>query len=119
MSIPTAERESHPVSDARRINVEVICPLPDVIWRRSVSLPPLSTVQQALTLSGFFDDFPEHQTDTVKVGIYGQQCALDRIVNDKERIEIYRPLVFDPMESRRRRALHRQRIKQQAKTSNP
>lgn len=76
-----------------------------------------ATVQQALTQSGFFSEYPDFQPTTIKVGIYGQQCTLDRVLHDKDRIEIYRPLVFDPMESRRRRARHRQRTEQNNKLS--
>lgn len=99
------------------INIEVIYPRPESVWRQELQLSPSGTVQQALAASGFFDDFPEWTAATVKVGIYGRQCALDRVLHNNERIEIYRPLVFDPMESRRRRALHRQRTKQSGKMS--
>lgn len=117
MSIRTTEGTDPAADVAQPISIEVIYARPGSIWRQSLQLTSACTVQQALILSGFFDDFPECQLATIKVGIYGQQCALDRVVLDKERIEIYRPLVFDPMESRRRRARHRQRTKQEDKMS--
>jgi putative ubiquitin-RnfH superfamily antitoxin RatB of RatAB toxin-antitoxin module len=39
--------------------------------------------------------------------VYGRACAPDHVLQDGDRLEIYRPLDFDPQESRRRRAAHR------------
>lgn len=38
------------------------------------------------------------------VGIHGEICGRDRVVEDGDRIELYRPLAVDPKESRRKRA---------------
>ncbi len=38
------------------------------------------------------------------VGIFGKRCRRDAIVRNGDRIEVYRPLVVDPKDSRRRRA---------------
>lgn len=84
---------------------------PEFVWRHALQLAPDSSVQDALELSGFFQQFPDYSIDTVRVGIYGQSCALDRQLKHNDRIEIYRALTFDPMESRRRRAQHRQHAK--------
>ncbi len=45
------------------------------------------------------------------MGVYGQRCRDDYILADGDRLELYRPLQFDPKESRRRRAMHKQRVK--------
>ncbi len=92
-------------------DIEIVYAAPESIWRHSVQLPTGSTVHDALRASHFFDLFPAYSAETVQIGIYGQECALDRVLMHNDRIEIYRPLVFDPMESRRRRAQHRQRAK--------
>lgn len=89
------------------ISVHIVYALPDTVWRRTVQLARSGTVRDALNASGFFDAFSDCQADTIQVGIYGQQCSLSRILNQNDRLEIYRPLVFDPMESRRRRARHK------------
>src|SRR3546814_10501406 len=70
-----------------------------VIFFLMIRPPPRST--RSVTL------FPSTWCFRSKVGVYGQECTLDRVLTDGDRVEIYRPLVFDPMESRRRRALHR------------
>jgi putative ubiquitin-RnfH superfamily antitoxin RatB of RatAB toxin-antitoxin module len=38
-----------------------------------------------------------------KVGIWGRIRALDTLLHDGDRIEVYRPLTIDPMAARRRR----------------
>jgi len=37
------------------------------------------------------------------VGIFGRRVELDAPLRDGDRVEIYRPLVADPREARRRR----------------
>ena len=81
---------------------------PDSVWRHALQLAQHSTVGEALALSGFFNRFPEYSEASVQVGIFGKACALDHQLVHNDRLEIYRELVFDPMESRRRRAQHRQ-----------
>lgn len=93
------------------IDIEVVYAKPQTIWRRNVQLAPGAVVRDALAYSGFFEQFSAYSADTVQVGVYGQLCTLDRPLVSGDRIEVYRPLVFDPMESRRRRAQHRQRIR--------
>lgn len=77
------------------------------VWRKSLRLAPGSTVGQAIELSRFVQDNPGYPYDNLKVGIFGQRCDINRLLIDGDRVEIYRPLAFDPMESRRRRAIHR------------
>lgn len=96
---------------AALIDVELVYARPESVWRHTLRLVSHSTVRDALELSGFFDQFRDYRIDTVTVGIYGQMCALDRKLKHDDRIEVYRELVFDPMESRRRRAKHRQNKK--------
>lgn len=63
-----------------------------------------STVRQAITASGILQQAPELDLDTSRVGIFGKLKTLDSIVREHDRIEIYRPLIADPKEARRRRA---------------
>jgi len=80
------------------------------IWRKTLRLAPGSTVGRAIDLSRFIQDNPGYPRDNLKVGVFGKRCGADRFLTDGDRIEIYRPLVFDPMESRRRRATHRKAV---------
>jgi putative ubiquitin-RnfH superfamily antitoxin RatB of RatAB toxin-antitoxin module len=52
--------------------------------------------------------YPEINLVTQPVGIYGKKKTLDTLLRDRDRIEIYRPLVADPKDSRRKRAAKKQ-----------
>ena len=43
--------------------------------------------------------------DPSRIGIFTRKVTPDRVLEEGDRVEIYRPLVLDPMEARRRRAL--------------
>lgn len=66
-----------------------------------------ATIHRAIAASGILARAAEIDLTTLRVGVYGKLKELDAIVQDKDRIEIYRPLTADPMESRRRRATKR------------
>lgn len=99
------------VNEAGGMAVEILYARPGDIWRRRVVLPPGSTVGQALEAGGLTQCFPEFADTPPVVGVYGRIGSLQQVLQSGDRIEVYRPLIFDPMESRRRRALHRQRRK--------
>lgn len=107
----TTERSGEPAGKQVPIDVELVYATPEAVWRCALRLAEPGSVADALVTSPFFAQFPEYSLDTVQVGVYGQQCSLDRELMHNDRIEIYRPLIFDPMESRRRRAQHRQRTR--------
>ena len=72
-------------------------------WRE-FSVDAGTTIAQAITLSGVLLENPEIDLAVQAVGLYGKKRPLDTVLREHDRIEIYRPLVADPMESRRRRA---------------
>jgi len=63
-----------------------------------------STILQVIRQSGIVQIHPEIDISVLKVGIFGKLKTLDSTLHAGDRIEIYRPLVADPMEARRRRA---------------
>jgi putative ubiquitin-RnfH superfamily antitoxin RatB of RatAB toxin-antitoxin module len=71
---------------------------------REVRVAAGATVEQAIAASGVA---AELQLDLAAhpVGIYGKKKPLDTVLREHDRIEIYRPLVADPKDSRRRRAI--------------
>ncbi len=71
---------------------------------REVAVPVGTTIEQAIARSGVLDDIPGIDLATQPVGLYGKKKALDTVLRKGDRIEIYRPLVADPKESRRKRA---------------
>lgn len=64
-----------------------------------------TTVKQAIELSGILEICPEIDFEVNKVGIFSVICNPDTIIESDSRIEIYRPLINDPKEARRRRAI--------------
>lgn len=62
------------------------------------------TVALAIKRSGVLEQFPEIQLGKTKVGIYSKVIALDAMLHDGDRVEIYRPLQVDPKEARRLKA---------------
>ena len=86
------------------INIEVAYALPDeqILLRQSV--PTGTTVAEAVLASGMLDKHPEIDLAANKLGIFGKLTKADAVVRDKDRIEIYRPLIADPKEVRRKRA---------------
>lgn len=77
------------------------------IWRTAVALPAGSTIEQAIAASGVYAACAIESTDIAGTGIFGIRKPADHIVHEGDRVELYRALTFDPMESRRRRAAHR------------
>ena len=56
-------------------------------------------------------EFPEINLETDPVGIFGKHTTLDHILREKDRVEIYRPLIADPKEIRRQRAEQGKKMK--------
>ena len=77
------------------------------IWYKTCQLPRGACVRDAIEASGFEREFPAVNWVEAGIGIFASRCEIDTPLNDQDRLEIYRPLVFDPKESRRRRAQHR------------
>lgn len=86
------------------IEVEVIYALPDRQPLLPVRLAAGATVGDAIRASGVLTLFPEIDLANNKVGIFSKLVKLDDIVRARDRIEIYRPLIADPKEVRRKRA---------------
>ena len=92
---------------AGQLSITVVYAEPGRVWQRALTVPAGTNVATVLELSGFARLFPDYPVDAPAVGVFGRRCQPDHIVSDADRIEIYRPLNYDPMESRRRRAEHR------------
>lgn len=63
-----------------------------------------SNVEIAINASGVLEQFPEIDLSKNKVGVFAKACKLDRVLQEGERVEIYRPLIADPKQSRKERA---------------
>jgi putative ubiquitin-RnfH superfamily antitoxin RatB of RatAB toxin-antitoxin module len=65
---------------------------------------PGTTVREAVMLSGMLARFPGIDLQNARLGIYGTPVEPAAQVGEGDRVEIYRPLVADPKDARRRRA---------------
>lgn len=96
---------------AEKISVEVAYGLADKQKLLSLQVDKGSTVQDAIEKSGILDEFPEIDLHKNKVGIFGKLTRLSQPVREKDRVEIYRPLIADPKEVRKKRAAEGKRMK--------
>lgn len=87
-----------------QIEIELVYALPheQILLRQQVSEG--TTVGQAIESSGLLEKYPEIDLSTNKLGIFGKLAKADTVLREKDRIEIYRPLIADPKEVRRKRA---------------
>lgn len=89
------------------LQVYVIYATPQDEFIHPMRVAPGTTIGQAIEASGVLEQFPEINLVTQPVGIYGKKKALDTVLRERDRVEIYRPLLADPKESRRKRAAKR------------
>lgn len=92
------------MASAEKIEVEVAYAAPQRQITKTVALPAGSNVEQAIRASGLLDEFPEIDLALQRVGVFGEFARLDESLHGGERVEIYRSLIADPKEARRRRA---------------
>jgi len=84
--------------------VEVAYALLDVHFLKKITITPGCTIHEAILISNILDQFPEIDLAKQKVGIFGKSAPLNTPLRPNDRIEIYRPLIIDPKDARRRRA---------------
>lgn len=83
--------------------VLLYAPVPRQVRQWALDLPPGSTVAQALTSSGLLAECPELASSPPVIGIWGRKTSLRQVLQDQDRVEIYRPLRVDPKVARRER----------------
>lgn len=86
------------------INIEVVYATLNQQFKACLHLPSGLTIREALVASAFLEKFPHFNVETLNVGIFSKKKSLETIVQNGDRVEIYRPLVCDPKEQRRKRA---------------
>lgn len=86
------------------MKVEIAYARPDVQVILPLQVTEATTVETAIRRSGILERFPEIDLSQNKVGIFSKPCKLEQTLREGDRVEIYRPLIADPKESRRNRA---------------
>ena len=87
------------------IHVEVVLAMPERQELMALEVISGSTLADAIAQSGVIEMFEGFELDTTKVGIFGIKASQDQVLREGDRVEIYRPLIADPKEVRRQRAL--------------
>jgi putative ubiquitin-RnfH superfamily antitoxin RatB of RatAB toxin-antitoxin module len=93
------------------ITVEVAYALPEKQTLLSLSVPVGTTALEAVEQSGILTTYPQIDVNSDKMGVFSQVLGTKGLdepaaykMRERDRIEIYRPLIADPKEVRRRRA---------------
>lgn len=81
----------------------VYSPAPRQLREWLLVLPSGSTVARALECSAVFAEFPELVSGRLMLGIWGRKTSLKQVLQEEDRLEIYRPLRVDPKVARRER----------------
>jgi uncharacterized protein len=99
------------MADFDLIRVEVAYALPHKQKIIALLVEPGTTASQAVERSGIVKDFPEIDLANAKLGIFGESLgnkgvntAATHVLHQGDRVEIYRPLICDPKDARRKRA---------------
>ncbi|TNE80267.1 MAG: RnfH family protein [Gammaproteobacteria bacterium] len=99
------------MKEVELITVEVAYALPQRQQLTTLQVAPGTTAYEAVQQSGILQQFPEIDLESAKMGIFGQALGSkglkppkDHVLQAGDRVEIYRPLIADPKEVRKRRA---------------
>lgn len=89
-----------------RLRIEVACATPARQVIRELEVEAGTTLRQAVMLTDFDAAFPEIELERAPLGIYGRMVKdpETQCVESGQRIEVYRPLLADPKEARKKRA---------------
>ena len=87
------------------MKIEICYALADRQELVALDLPEGSTVMQAVEASGLLQKYPEIEPGGLnKLGVFAKLVKPDAVLRDRDRVEIYRPLIADPKEVRRQKA---------------
>ncbi len=89
---------------AELVKVLVATGLPQRQCVKELQLPVKSTAREAVEHSQLALEFPEIDFAVCRLANYGETISDDYVLADGDRIEICRPLLADPRETRRKLA---------------
>lgn len=98
------------MAEPASLQVQICYAAPGLQVLKEIEVQEGSTIQQAIVGSGLLREYPAIDLTVCRVGIYGKIRALDTPLRTQDRIEIYRPLIADPKDSRRRRVAHKDKV---------
>lgn len=86
------------------LNIELVYALPGRVFRWRLAVPEGSRVGDALAAAALADAGVAAEGFAGRVGIFGKLVDPSQRLRDGDRIELYRPLLIDPKDARRKRA---------------
>ena len=81
----------------------VFSPAPRDVREWHIELPAGSTVSDAIAASPLRTEFPALEPGAITAGVWGRKAQPGQVLRDRDRVEIYRPLLVDPKVARRER----------------
>ncbi|MDY7578712.1 RnfH family protein [Herbaspirillum sp. RTI4] len=91
------------MADVSLLQVQICYASPEAQILHDFTVEQGTTLQQAILDSGLLRQQNGIDLAACRVGIFGKLKTPDTLLRDGDRIEIYRPLIADPMDSRRAR----------------
>lgn len=107
------------MNESELITVEVAYARDDRQQIVPLQVMPGTTAQQAIEQSGILDMFPEIDLNSNKIGVFAKLSKKDTELKAGDRVEIYRPLIADPKEVRRKREAEGKRMKKGGGDAEP
>ncbi len=88
------------------INVEVAYALPEKQMILPLTVKQGTTLFEAAVMSGIAEKFEGLDLEATPMGVFGkaERKPKERVLEDGDRVELYRPLIADPKEVRKKRA---------------
>ena len=90
------------------INVSVVFALAEKQWLYETTVARGTSAQELIVQSDFLtkiDALKDKDIESLELGIYATKIKADALLEEGDRVEIYRPLTADPKEVRRQLAL--------------
>ena len=78
------------------MKVSIVYATPSRQFWMPLDLPDGSRVRDLIERSGVLNRFPEIDLERQKIGIFSKLTTLDAVLEDGDRVEIYRPITADP-----------------------
>jgi putative ubiquitin-RnfH superfamily antitoxin RatB of RatAB toxin-antitoxin module len=85
------------------IRIEIAYATPEKQHLIALDVTTGTTAEQAIQQSAILALYTDIDLSINKIGIFGRACPLSTVLRDQDRVEIYRPLLADPKDARRRR----------------
>jgi len=81
------------------MHISVVYALPKEQWLEDLDVPDTCTVEQAIHMSAVPTKFPDVDLSVNKVGIFAKLVKLTQVLEEGDRVEIYRAVPRKPRDA--------------------